>query len=725
VEVKERQLEELKNKILFYSPGEEDWNVVEKAYHFAMEAHYNQKRESGESYITHPLGVALILADLELDYITIAGGLLHDVVEDTPVTVEEVKSGFGEEVALLVDGVTKLSRFQFKSKEEQQAETLRKMFLAMAKDIRVILIKLADRMHNMRTLRYLSYQKQLEIARETLDIYAPLAHRLGIYKLKGELEDEAFRYLQHGEYYRLAEKLDKKRQEREEFIQETIKTLEHQLQEANIPADIQGRPKHLYSIYLKMKEQNKDLSEIYDLTAIRILVDTVKDCYGALGIVHTIWKPIPGRFKDFIAMPKPNMYQSLHTTVVGAKNELVEVQIRTWEMHRTAEYGIAAHWKYKEKTKNDKEFEEKLSWLRQLLEWQQDYGDAREFLENLKVDLFTDEVFVFTPKGDVIDLPQGSVPLDFAYRIHTDIGNQCTGCRVNGRLVSLSYKLQTGDIVEIITSKNGAPSRDWLKMVRTSAAKNRIRNWFKKERKEENIERGKELLEKELRRMNIDSATLLKEDFIKEVGSRFNLQSVEDVYAAVGYGGVTVQQVIGRLREEYRKRYGEEKEVQLPSRARVVPRKKREEKGVRVHGLDNLLVRFARCCNPVPGDEITGLITRGRGVSVHRKDCPNLKQEHNLSQRQLDVSWEETRDSYYPVDIEVTAIDRPNLLSEVIFSISENRVNISAVKGRTDKNNMAIIHLTLVVKDAAHLNHVMNRVKKIDDVFTVRRYITG
>jgi len=725
VEVKEKHLEDLKKKITSYASGEEDWPLVEKAYHFALQSHSDQKRESGESYIMHPLGVARILAELELDYITIAGGLLHDVVEDTPVTVEEVREEFGDEVALLVDGVTKLSRFQFKSKEEQQAETLRKMFLAMARDIRVILIKLADRTHNMRTLGHLNTRKQKEIARETLDIYTPLAHRLGIYKIKGELEDEAFRYLQHDEYYRLAEKLDKKRREREDFINETIRLLEQRLEEANIPAEIHGRPKNLYSIYTKMQEQNKDLSEIYDLTAIRVLVDSVKDCYGALGVVHTMWKPIPGRFKDYIAMPKPNMYQSLHTTVVGAKNELVEVQIRTWEMHRTAEYGIAAHWRYKQKTKNEQEFEEKLSWLRQLLEWQQDYRDAHEFMENLKIDLFTDEVFVFTPKGDVIDLPQGSIPLDFAYRIHTDIGNQCTGARVNGRLVPLNYTLKTGDIVEIITSKQGSPSRDWLKMVKTSTAKNRIRNWFKKERKEENIERGKYILEKELKRMNIDSSTLLKEDFLKAVGTRFNLQSVDDVYAAVGYGGVSSQQVIGRLREEYRKVYGEEKDVQMPPKARPVPRKERDKKGVRVHGLDNLLVRFARCCNPVPGDDIVGLITRGRGISVHRKDCPNLNQEPNLAQRMLEVSWEESGDSYYPVDIEVTAMDRTNLLSEVIFSISENRVNISAVKGRTDKNNMAIINLTLVVKDAAHLNYVMNKVKKIDDVYTVRRYIPG
>ncbi|MDZ4131822.1 MAG: bifunctional (p)ppGpp synthetase/guanosine-3',5'-bis(diphosphate) 3'-pyrophosphohydrolase, partial [Dethiobacteria bacterium] len=470
-------MNDLKKKIQRYYPDLEDWALVEKAYNYSLQAHSGQLRESGESYIIHPLGVVMILADLELDLVTIIAGLLHDVVEDTKITLEEIREEFGEEVAALVDGVTKLSRLDFTSKEEQQAETLRKMFIAMAQDIRVVLIKLADRTHNLRTLRYLNTYKQKEIARETLEIYAPLAHRLGIYMIKWELEDLAFRYLQPSEYFLLVDKLDKKRREREHFINRIIWVLQDQLSEANIEAEIQGRPKHLYSIYNKMKTQGKDLSEIYDLTAVRIIVDTVKDCYHTLGIVHTIWKPIPGRFKDFIAMPKPNMYQSLHTTVFAAENELAEIQIRTWDMHRTAEYGIAAHWRYKEKVKDSAEIDDKLTWLRQMLEWQHDYCDARDFIKDLKGELFTDEVFLFTPKGDVIDLPAGSVTLDFAYKIHTDIGNRCTGAKVNGRLVPLDYQLKTGDMVEVVTSKQGSPSRDWLKLVKTSHAKNKIRTW--------------------------------------------------------------------------------------------------------------------------------------------------------------------------------------------------------------------------------------------------------
>ena len=720
VEQKE-MLEELKSSIELTYPELEIREMVQKAYDFALHAHSGQKRVSGEQYIVHPLGVAKILADLELDPVTVVGGILHDVVEDTDITIEELEEEFGSEISQLVDGVTKLSRLEFKSKEEQKAETLRKMFLAMAKDIRVVLIKLADRTHNLRTLRYLHTNKQKEIARETLDIYAPLAHRLGIYKIKGEMEDLAFRYLQEKEYYDLVEKLAKKRQEREEFINDAINTLQENLEKVNIPAEIQGRPKHLYSIYMKMKEQNKELSEIYDLTAIRIIVDTVKDCYGALGVVHTLWKPIPGRFKDFIAMPKPNMYQSLHTTVVGAKNELIEIQIRTWEMHRTAEYGIAAHWTYKEKSKDEQEVAEKLTWLRHLIEWQQDSNDSLGFLDDIRLDLFTDEVFVFTPKGDVIDLPSGAIPIDFAYRIHTDVGNSCVGCRVNGRLVPLDYKLQTGDIVEVITSKQGSPSRDWLKMVKTSTAKSRIRSWFKKEKREENIERGKELLEKELRRQKSDPKQLLKEEFLQEVGKRFNIQSSDEIYATVGYGGITTQQVIGRLKEEYHRRYGEEKEPTIPEikkpRRKVSP----SNQGVRIYGLDNIMVRFAKCCNPVPGDKILGVVTIGRGVSVHRQDCQNVKSERVDSDRLVQVSWVENFDAYYSVDIEIHGQDRPKLLADVIFMVSESRVNITAVKGKTDKSGNSTIYLTVMVKNNDHLQHVMNRIKQVKDVYAVER----
>ncbi|UNC92891.1 RelA/SpoT family protein [Candidatus Contubernalis alkaliaceticus] len=712
-------LEMVKKKFQSYSP-DGNWAIIEKAYSFALKVHAGQKRVSGEVYIIHPLGVAQIIADLELDPVTIAAGILHDVVEDTETSLEELREIFGEEISLLVDGVTKLSKLQFTSKEEHQAENLRKMFVAMAKDIRVILIKLADRLHNMRTLKYLYPAKRKEIATETLEIYAPLAHRLGIYKVKWELEDLAFRFLEPEKYYNLVDRLVKKREDREEFISRVIIRLKERLEDVGIEADIQGRPKHLYGIYEKMERQDKDINEIYDLTGIRLVVENIKDCYGALGIVHTLWRPIPGRFKDFIAMPKANMYQSLHTTVVCAKNELLEVQIRTWEMHRTSEYGIAAHWRYKEGVKGDEEFEEKLSWLRQLLEWQQDLKDAHEFMENLKIDLFTDEVFVFTPKGDVINLPAGAIPLDFAYRIHTDIGHRCVGAKVNGRLVPLEYRLSTGDIMEIITSKQGTPSRDWLKMVKSSQAKSKIRSWFKKEKKEENIIRGKEILEKELRRIYLDPRELLKPAILVEIGKRFNLLSEEDVYSAVGYGGVTHQQIITRLREEHKKMHKDEVPLEEP-KLKPWKDKAKAGKGVRIEGMDNLLIRFARCCNPLPGDQIVGFITRGRGVSIHRKDCPNILSREDSLERGLNASWEQDSKVSYPVEVQITALDRTNLLQELVAAVSESKINITAVHGRTNKNQVATIHLTIVVRDLEHLQHTMNRLRKVKDVFTVGR----
>jgi GTP diphosphokinase / guanosine-3',5'-bis(diphosphate) 3'-diphosphatase len=723
--VKEIKLNDLKKKIMRYYPDLEDWALVEKAYNYSLQAHSGQLRESGESYIIHPLGVVMILADLELDLVTIIAGLLHDVVEDTKITLEEISEEFGEEVAALVDGVTKLSRLDFTSKEEQQAETLRKMFIAMAQDIRVVLIKLADRTHNLRTLRYLNTFKQKEIARETLEIYAPLAHRLGIYMIKWELEDLAFRYLQPSEYFLLVDKLDKKRREREHFINRIIWVLQDQLSEANIEAEIQGRPKHLYSIYNKMKTQGKDLSEIYDLTAVRIIVDTVKDCYHTLGIVHTIWKPIPGRFKDFIAMPKPNMYQSLHTTVFAAENELAEIQIRTWDMHRTAEYGIAAHWRYKEKVKDTAEIDDKLTWLRQMLEWQHDYRDARDFIKDLKGELFTDEVFLFTPKGDVIDLPAGSVTLDFAYKIHTDIGNRCTGAKVNGRLVPLDYQLKTGDMVEVVTSKQGSPSRDWLKLVKTSHAKNKIRTWFKKERRDENIEKGREMVEREIRRINVEQRILMKNDLLEEVGRSFNLMSVEDIYAAVGYGGVSVHQVISRLREEYKRKHGEKEPEDVLPEIKPVRHLRQPSPGVVIQGMEGLLMRVARCCNPVPGDEIIGLITRGRGVSIHRYDCPNVKLFTGDKGRLLEASWEGEAGISYPVEIEISAADRKNLLTDVMTAVNESKIEITAVSARADKKRDATIHMTLIVRDQLHLDQIMNKIKKIKDVYSVRRYLYG
>ena len=722
------QLSEVKEKMT-HIRSEDDLALLDAAYDLARKAHGSQQRVSGESFISHPLGVALILTELELDIVTIVASILHDVVEDTDISLEEIRATFGNEVALLVDGVTKLSRLEFHTKEEQQAENLRKMFLAMAKDIRVILIKLADRTHNMRTLEHLPKEKQQEIARETLEIYAPLAHRLGIYKIKSELEDLAFRFLNRRQYYYLAEKLAKKKQERDEFISNVKGILSEKLEEAGVKADIQGRSKNLYSIYGKMREQGKDIHEIYDLMAVRILVDSVKDCYGSLGIVHTLWKPIPFRFKDFIAMPKPNMYQSLHTTVVIGKNELLEVQIRTWEMHRTAEYGIAAHWKYKEKVKDREEFNEKLSWLRQLLEWSQDFGDAHELMEHLKIDLFTDDVFVFTPKGDVIDLPAGAIPLDFAYRIHTDIGHRCVGAKVNGRLVTLDYELKTGDIVEVLTSKQSSPSRDWLKTVKTSQAKSKIRSWFKKEKREENILKGKEILERELKKLNIEPHLVLKESLLLEIGKRFNLLTEEDVYAAVGYGGVSSQQVISKMKDELKKVLPAEKLPATVHTAELKPLPKKATEGVKVDGISNLLIRFAKCCSPVPGDDIVGFITRGRGVSIHRRDCMNLQNkvkessESGKGDRLLDVSWEDSETGSYPVDIEIMGIDRPNLLMEIMNVISDRKVNITAVNGRTNKDKTVTLHLTVVIKDLNHLELVINGLNRVKDIFSVRRHL--
>ncbi|MCR3921688.1 MAG: bifunctional (p)ppGpp synthetase/guanosine-3',5'-bis(diphosphate) 3'-pyrophosphohydrolase [Firmicutes bacterium] len=716
-------LEELKELIKGYYPVEPNWTVLENGYHFAVAAHQGQKRFSGELYITHPLGVAIILAELELDIDTIVAGLLHDVVEDTEVTLEDIESEFGADVAMLVDGVTKLSKLEYKSKEERQAENLRKMFVAMAKDIRVLLIKLADRTHNMRTLKYLTSIKQQAISRETLEIYAPLAHRLGIYKIKWELEDQAFRFLERDRYYALVDRLAKKRREREAFISQIMEALQPKLEEVSISAQVSGRPKHLYSISQKMKEQNKEFHEIYDLTAIRILVDSLKDCYGALGIVHTLWKPIPGRFKDYIAMPKPNMYQSLHTLVMVGKNELLEVQIRTREMHRIAEYGIAAHWRYKEKkdTKQDMEFDSKLSWLRQIMELQQDSKDAAEFMENVKIDLFVDEVFVFTPKGDVIDLPAGSIPLDFAYKIHTDIGHRCIGARVNGRLMPLDYELKTGEIVDIMTSKQGTPSRDWINMVKSSGAKAKIRSWFKKERRDENLIKGKELLEKELRKQELDPHQYLKAPLIQEMGKKFNVHGEEDVYVSVGLGGISPQLAVNRLREEYRKKYGQpDTEVEPVKEFKPQKATGKLGKGVRIAGIDNMLLRFAKCCTPVPGDTIVGVVTRGRGVSIHRGDCPNIINRTD-NQRLLTANWEESVEGAYPVDIEVTAMDRAQILMDVVNALAESKVNITALNGRSTKDNLSVILMTVTVHDTNHLDNVINRIKRVRDVYSVHR----
>lgn len=701
-----------------------DVSVVESAWNYAEQAHDGQIRESGEPYFDHPAAVAFILADMDLDPNTIAAGLLHDVVEDTGKHYEELASVFGPEVAGLVDGVTKLSRMDFKTREEQQAESLRKMFVAMAKDIRVILIKLADRLHNMRTLRECQLDKQKRVAGETVEIYAPLAHRLGMWRIKWELEDLALRYLEPGVYYELVEKVATKRQEREGHIEEARQTLSAALEEIGVPAEIQGRPKHFYSIYQKMIKQGKDFSEIWDLMGLRVIVGTLRECYAVLGAVHSIWKPIPGRFKDYVAMPKSNMYQSLHTTVIGPRGEPLEIQIRTWEMHRTAEYGIAAHWRYKEGGAGGGDFEDKITWLRQILDWQKETHNGAEFVETLKVDLFSDEVYVFTPKGDVKTLPAGSTPIDFAYAVHTDIGNRCAGARVNGRMVPLGTPLATGDIVEIVTNKaQTGPSRDWLNIAKTSKAKGKIRQWFKEQRREESIERGKGMLERDLRRMGHEVHANLKEERLAEAAHKFSYQSPDDLLASIGYGKLSAAMVVGKLVPEKVAEKSPEsvfEEAARPLSGAV--RSPRSTHGVVVRGIDNVLVRFARCCNPVPGDPIVGYITRGRGVSVHREDCPNISTMMGEDEgRQVDVSWDMGNATSYPVEIEMEASDSPGLLTGVMNAVLEMKAHVSAVNARTLRNRMALINMTVEINDVAHMNNVIGRLRRLQGVQNVHR----
>ncbi|NSW90582.1 MAG: bifunctional (p)ppGpp synthetase/guanosine-3',5'-bis(diphosphate) 3'-pyrophosphohydrolase [Firmicutes bacterium] len=703
-----------------------DMDMLKKAYVISRNAHRGQQRVSGEPFIVHPVEVAYILAELELDCTTIIAGLLHDTIEDTTCTLEQLKQDFGEEVAILVDGVTKLGRIPYTTKEEEQVENLRKMFMAMAKDIRVIMIKLADRLHNMRTLKYMSPEKQIEKAKETLEIYAPIAHRLGISKIKWELEDICLRYIDPKGYYELVEKIAKKRKEREAFINQIIGTLKEKTQELGIEATIDGRAKHFYSIYKKMKEQNRTLEQIYDLFAVRLIVNSVKDCYAVLGMVHELYKPIPGRFKDYIAMPKPNMYQSLHTTVIGHEGQPFEVQIRTWEMHRVAEVGIAAHWKYKEGYSGKSNLDEKLTWLRQLLEWQKEMPDAREFMETLKIDLFTDEVFVFTPKGDVISLPKGATPIDFAYAIHSAIGNKMVGAKVNGRIVPLEYKLNTGEIVEILTSQNASgPSRDWLKIVKSSQAKNKIKQWFKKEKREENIVRGKELIEKELKKHGFTHSQLFKSEWVEPILKKYTFISLDDLYAAIGYGAITPNRVISRLKEEYRKAVKSE-ELAQQSIDGVISRTERRKKnvptnGVIVKGIDNCLIRLSRCCNPVPGDSIIGYITRGRGVSVHRSDCINIKNNPGEEERLIEVSWYNNRNAAYKADITLMAKDRNALLMDITNEINDAKIPLKGINARTTRDQTVIMVLTLEITDAEQLNKIIRKLKKVDAVFEVTR----
>ena len=706
-----------------------DVKLIMKAYDYASKMHDGQVRRSGEPYIIHPLNVAYILADIGMDEASICAALLHDVVEDTEATNEDIVNIFGEEIAQMVAGVTKLSNISFSSAEEQQVEDYRKMFLAMGKDIRVILIKLADRLHNMRTLKHLKRERQIANAKETMELYAPLANRLGLYSLKWELEDLAFKYLYPEEYHELVEGINKKRDERLKFIQKIMDDIRVELKKQRIDAEVTGRAKHLYSIYRKMKRDNKTLDQIYDLFALRILVNSVKDCYAALGVVHELYNPMPGRFKDYISVPKPNMYQSIHTTLLGEKGTPFEVQIRTWDMHRVAEYGIAAHWAYKEasylgKKKTVTVETDKLSWLRETLEWQSEIEDPQEFLNTLKTELFVDEVYVFTPKGLIKVLPSGATPIDFAYSIHEEIGNHMTGCKINSKMMPIITPLENGDIVEIVTSDNSkGPSRDWLKFVKSTKAKNKIQSFFKKAQKAENIEKGKELIEKEIKRIGFNHTELFKPEFIQPALDKYKYKDLEEMYAAIGFGANSPVKVIARMLQEYKKAHEEENiEQKLEELAtRKNTRTKPSESGVVVKGIDNCLVKLSKCCNPLPGDEIVGYITKGRGVSVHRKDCVNIKDLISEESRMIDVEWYNQNESSYNVDIEVYSNDRAGLLVDVLKEIGTTKAKLMGVNTKTTKERIAILEITIEIENLDELNKVIKAIRKVDSVYEVHR----
>ena len=708
----------------------EDCQEIKDAFALADEAHKDQRRVSGDPYIMHPLAVATILAHLQVDKTTLMAALLHDVVEDTPYTEEDLKERFGEEVAFLVDGVTKLEQFQYETKEDRQMENYRKMILAMAKDVRVVIIKLADRLHNMRTLKHMRSDKQKRIAHETMEIYAPLAHRLGIFNIKWELEDLSFRYLEPDKYYDLVDQMKQKRHTREEIVNDTMKHLQEALDQAGIKANVKGRPKHFWSIYKKMKKDNKDLSQIYDQYAVRVIVDTVQECYAVLGIAHGLWKPLPHRFKDYISMPKSNGYQSLHTTIVGTMGHPVEIQIRTWDMHRVSEYGVAAHWRYKEGNKGgDKDFDKKVAWLRQVLEWQ-DTSNPTELINALKLDVFSGEVFVFTPKGDVVKLPKGSVPLDFAYRVHTDVGHRTVGAKVNDKMVPLDYRLQNGDIVEIITSKTSKPSLDWLSVVGSAESRNKIRNWFKKENREENIEQGREALEREAKRLGYHWKELSSDEYLEDAARGLKMGSISEMLASVGFGGTSCNAVLLRLIERLKKDHHEAAKKTADNTEVIERLKARKQEavpakggtGILVKGESGLMVRMARCCNPVPGDPIIGFITKGSGISVHRADCPNMRPGACDVDRFIEVEWDGATTESFQATLELDAYDRNGLLMDVMATLSELKINVINVNSRLDEAEKQV-HMSLIidVKNVPQLEFVMTKLRRVKDVYTIRR----
>ena len=708
-----------------------DIKLIQKAYNYALEKHGDQKRKSGEPYIIHPTNVAYTIAEIGLDEQTICAALLHDVVEDTEVTYEDIEKEFGQEIAEMVDGVTKLKQIEHASIEENQVENYRKMFLAMGKDIRVIIIKLADRLHNMRTLQFLRRERQIAISQETMQLYAPLANRLGLYTLKWELEDLGFKFLYPEEHDELVKGIEQKREQRLKFIEKIMDDIRVELKKQHIEAEVTGRAKHLYSIYRKMIRDNKTLDQIYDLFALRIIVNSVKDCYSVLGVVHELYNPMPGRFKDYIAVPKPNMYQSIHTTLVGEKGTPFEVQVRTWDLHRIAEYGIAAHWAYKEANYGSKKGqrvvqvqEDKLAWLRETLEWQQEMQDPQQFLETLKTELFEDEVYVFTPKGAIKVLPRGATPIDFAYSIHAEIGNHMTGAKINSKMVPIITPIKNGDIIEIITSENSkGPSLDWLKFVKSSSAKNRIQQWFKKEKKIENIEKGKESIEKELKRIGIPYAELFKLEYINPMLDRYKYKNLDEMYAAVGFGAMTATKVIARMLIEYRKEHKEEpieeKIQELSIGKKETPRL--SSSGIVVKGIDNCLVKLSKCCSPLPGDEIVGYITKGRGVSVHRKDCVNINELLKEENRIIDVEWFNQEKVTYTVDIELFANDRNGLLADIVQIVNNSKAKLLSVNARATKERIVIIELSLEIDSLESLNKVIRELRKVDSVYEVNR----